>query len=92
MFEEAYVSSQRRTNVFEHSVHVCGSVCLVEGPLGFLVRCGSSGLRASEWLGWFVAARISVSPKLGSENEGGDTGDARLSGEMLVPVLLNEVL
>ena len=92
MFKEAYVSSQRRTNVFGQSGHERGCVCLVEGPPGFLVRCGGSGMRASEWLGWLVAAKISVSPKLGSENGGGDTGGARLSGEMLIPVLLTEEL
>ena len=92
MFEEAYVSSQRRTKVFGHSGHGCGSVYLDEGPPSFLLRCGGSGLRVSELLGWLVVAKFLVNSKLGSKNGGGDTGDAGLSGEMLVPELLTEVL
>lgn len=37
-------------------------------------------------------AELSLSSWLESENGSGDTGNAGLSGEMLIPVLLSEVL
>lgn len=86
------MSSQRRTKVFGHSGHESGSVCLAEGPPGFLLWCGGSSLRASELLGWVAVAELSLSSWLNSEKGSGDTGNAGLSGEMLIPVLLSEVL
>ena len=93
-FGDTYVSSHRRTNVFEHLGlgHGILSVCPSGRPLAFLLRRTGFGLRGSELLDCSTAVKVSVCSRLQSKNECGEDGNDGLAREMLAMVLLAKAL
>ena len=85
--------SHCRGKVFGHRRlgHGRRSVCLIEGTLAFSLRLGGIGLRAPELLGCSAPA-TSSGLRSNSENDGGDTGDAGFSDEIINPALLVEAV
>ena len=67
------------------------SVCLAEGTLDFSLRLGATGLRGPELLIWSAPA-TSSGLRLNSENDGGDSGDAKFSDEIFNLALLAEAV
>ena len=86
------MSSHRRGKVFEQEGQGNGSVCLDEGPAGFLPRFEGPGLRVSELLEVSAATTPSSSPESSFEKEYGDTGNAGLPDEVIVSAPMAEAL
>ena len=67
-------------------------MCFDEGLLRFFLRGGGSGLPSSRVPNWLTAVRFSFDLRPQSEERRGAIGNARVSVEVLDPLLMAEAM